>query len=217
MGRARCRDRGSRRGRGPSPVLGGRVSDVALPEDGARPAPLAHGGASRRLDLARVDGAPAGQKKPRLMAVTELSGCQLGRELAAFLSWIMRARRHCRDHERLPEMSEALITWAAITLMARRLTRRQARPAERPLRRPRLCDARRSLTYASSETGAARGSITTSSERSGSVTPPSRAQPAALPVGSLPEGAPPAGDGTRPPRPRRPSAARHRPSVLRRG
>ncbi|MEV8546423.1 IS5 family transposase [Streptomyces sp. NPDC051572] len=46
-------------------------------------------------------------------------------------SWIMRARRHCRDHERLPEMSESLITWAAITLMTRRLTRRKARPAER--------------------------------------------------------------------------------------
>ncbi|MBV1942133.1 IS5 family transposase [Streptomyces sp. BV286] len=45
-------------------------------------------------------------------------------------SWIMRARRHCRDHERLPEMSESLITWAAITLMTRRLTRRTARPAE---------------------------------------------------------------------------------------
>jgi transposase len=41
-------------------------------------------------------------------------------------SWIMRARRHCRDHERLPEMSESLITWAAITLMTRRLTRRKA-------------------------------------------------------------------------------------------
>ncbi|MFF4503392.1 hypothetical protein [Streptomyces sp. NPDC001401] len=43
----------------------------------------------------------------------------------------MTARRHCRDHERLPEMSESLITWAAITLMARRLTRREARLAER--------------------------------------------------------------------------------------
>jgi len=42
----------------------------------------------------------------------------------------MRARRYCRDHERLPEMSESLITWAAITLMTRRLTRRTARPAE---------------------------------------------------------------------------------------
>lgn len=27
------------------------------------------------------------------------------------------ARRHCRHHERLPEMSESLITWAAITVM----------------------------------------------------------------------------------------------------
>ncbi|WP_436847747.1 hypothetical protein [Streptomyces avermitilis] len=46
-------------------------------------------------------------------------------------SWIMRARQYCRDHERLPEMSESLITWAAITLMTRRLTRRTTRPAER--------------------------------------------------------------------------------------
>lgn len=47
------------------------------------------------------------------------------------LSWIMRARRHCRDHERLPQVSESLITWAAITLMTRRLTRK---PARRPTR-----------------------------------------------------------------------------------
>ncbi|GAA1434999.1 hypothetical protein GCM10009601_60380 [Streptomyces thermospinosisporus] len=46
-------------------------------------------------------------------------------------SWIMRARRHCLDHERLPEMSESLITWAAVTLMTRRLTRRKSQPAER--------------------------------------------------------------------------------------
>jgi hypothetical protein len=31
--------------------------------------------------------------------------------------------RHCRDHERLPQVSETLITWASITLMTRRLTR----------------------------------------------------------------------------------------------
>jgi hypothetical protein len=37
----------------------------------------------------------------------------------------------CRDHERLPQVSESLITWAAITLMTRRLTRRTNRPAER--------------------------------------------------------------------------------------
>jgi transposase len=37
--------------------------------------------------------------------------------------WIMRARRNVRDHERLPEHSEAHINWTAVTLMARRLTR----------------------------------------------------------------------------------------------
>lgn len=43
----------------------------------------------------------------------------------------MRARRYCRDHEQLPEVSESLITWAAITRMTRRLTRRTTRPTER--------------------------------------------------------------------------------------
>jgi transposase len=44
--------------------------------------------------------------------------------------WIMRARRHARDYERLVQHSETLITWATITLMTRRLTRqRPVRPA----------------------------------------------------------------------------------------
>lgn len=47
------------------------------------------------------------------------------------LSWIMRARRHCRDHERLPRVSETLITWASITLMTRRLTRHPTRRGRR--------------------------------------------------------------------------------------
>ncbi|WP_336246779.1 hypothetical protein [Streptomyces cupreus] len=38
------------------------------------------------------------------------------------LGWIMHAHRLVRDYERLPQHSEALITWAAITLMTRRLT-----------------------------------------------------------------------------------------------
>jgi len=38
-------------------------------------------------------------------------------------AWIMHARRHVRDYERLPQHSEALITWAAITVMTRRLAR----------------------------------------------------------------------------------------------
>lgn len=43
------------------------------------------------------------------------------------LSWLMRARRNARDYERLPEHSEAHITWANITLMTRRLARTAAR------------------------------------------------------------------------------------------
>ncbi len=47
----------------------------------------------------------------------------------------MRARRHCRDHERLPEMSESPISWAAITLMTRRLThRKEPKPRATPVR-----------------------------------------------------------------------------------
>ncbi|MEV7905868.1 IS5 family transposase [Streptomyces anulatus] len=38
-------------------------------------------------------------------------------------AWMMHARRHARDYERLVQHSETLITWAAITLMTRRLTR----------------------------------------------------------------------------------------------
>lgn len=41
------------------------------------------------------------------------------------LAWIMHARRHARDYERLVQHSETLITWAAITLMTRRPTRRR--------------------------------------------------------------------------------------------
>jgi transposase len=43
------------------------------------------------------------------------------------LSWLTRARRNVRDYERLPQHSESHLTWAAITLMTRRLTRRPSR------------------------------------------------------------------------------------------
>lgn len=38
------------------------------------------------------------------------------------ISWLTQARRNVRDYERLPQHSEAAITWAAITGMTRRLT-----------------------------------------------------------------------------------------------
>lgn len=42
------------------------------------------------------------------------------------LAWMMHARRHARDYERLIQHSETLITWAAITLTTRRLARKGA-------------------------------------------------------------------------------------------
>ncbi len=43
------------------------------------------------------------------------------------LAWMMHARRHARDYERLVQHSETLITWAAITLMTRRIARTKRR------------------------------------------------------------------------------------------
>lgn len=50
-------------------------------------------------------------------------------------AWVMHARRHARDYERLVQHSESLITWAAITLMTRRITRRSSRRSGQPASR----------------------------------------------------------------------------------
>ncbi|MCX5064661.1 IS5 family transposase [Micromonospora lupini] len=49
------------------------------------------------------------------------------------LAWLTAHRRLARDYERHPEVSEAIIRWAAIIGMLRRITRGQ--PAQRQLRR----------------------------------------------------------------------------------
>jgi transposase len=51
------------------------------------------------------------------------------------LSWISRCRRLAHDYERLPEHSEAMVKWAMIGLMTRRL-------APTPGRRPWQASAR---------------------------------------------------------------------------
>lgn len=51
------------------------------------------------------------------------------------LAWIMHARRHARDYERLVQHSESLITLAAITLVTRRITRRSSRWSTQPTSR----------------------------------------------------------------------------------
>ncbi len=40
------------------------------------------------------------------------------------IGWLMNARRNARDYERLPTNAEAHLTWALITLMTKRLTRK---------------------------------------------------------------------------------------------
>ena len=49
------------------------------------------------------------------------------------LAWLTAHRRLARDYERIPEISEAIIRWAAIAGMARRITR--GHPARRQARR----------------------------------------------------------------------------------
>jgi putative transposase len=44
-------------------------------------------------------------------------------------SWITRYRRTVRDYERLPQHHETMIYWSMITIMGRRLARRQQPPA----------------------------------------------------------------------------------------
>lgn len=47
------------------------------------------------------------------------------------LSWLVRCRRLGHDHERLPAHAEAMVKWAMIGLMARRL---EPPPGRRPWR-----------------------------------------------------------------------------------
>ncbi|HEX5594712.1 MAG TPA: hypothetical protein VFX61_01625 [Micromonosporaceae bacterium] len=49
------------------------------------------------------------------------------------LAWLTAHRRLARDYERHPEVSEAIVRWAAIAGTARRITR--GRPATRQRRR----------------------------------------------------------------------------------
>jgi transposase len=51
------------------------------------------------------------------------------------LSWLMQARRNSRDFERLPQHSEAHITWALIRAMAKRLAAERVKPETYPAQR----------------------------------------------------------------------------------
>lgn len=85
-------------------------------------------------------------------------------------SWIMRAPS-LPGLRGLPEMSESLITWAAITLMSRRLTRRKAQPAARRDVTPVLPGTSRLITQLTRARRLSR-TAATSAGRRGSATGP---------------------------------------------
>jgi transposase len=111
--------------------------------DGARPLLWRLRVAQRRIRLVWADAAYAG----RLVAWAAILGLRVEivrRRLAhAFqvlprrwlvertFAWISRHRRTVRDYERLPDHHQAMVTWAMITVMTRRLAR-QHRPARTP-------------------------------------------------------------------------------------
>jgi transposase len=76
--------------------------------------------------IVHIVGKPAGQRGFRVHPKRWVVERTLG--------WLLAHRRLARDYERHSEISEAMIRWAAIDLLVRRLAR--GRPAQRPGRRP---------------------------------------------------------------------------------
>jgi transposase len=112
--------------------------------DGARPLLWRLRVAQRRLRLVWADAAYAGKLVVWAAAALGLRVEIVRRRLAhAFkvlprrwvvertFAWISRHRRTVRDYERLPDHHQAMVTWAMITVMTRRLAR-QHRPARTP-------------------------------------------------------------------------------------
>ena len=105
--------------------------------DAARPLLFNLHRAHRRIRLAWADGGYAGKLQPWAAAYLKLAVQIVRRpdDLHTFqvlprrwvvertLAWITAYRRCARDYERLPAHHEAMILWAMITLMTRRLAR----------------------------------------------------------------------------------------------
>jgi transposase len=105
--------------------------------DAARPLLFNLHRARRRIRLAWADGGYAGKLQPWAATYLKLTVQIVKRpdDLHSFavlprrwvvertLAWITSYRRCARDYERLPAHHEAMILWAMITLMTRRLAR----------------------------------------------------------------------------------------------
>jgi transposase len=131
-------------------VLGLLLAIVVTPasvqdRDGARPLLWRLRAAHRGIRLAWADAGYAGQLAAWAAATVHLV-IQIVRKRDAHafevlprrwvvertFAWISKHRRCVRDYERLPEHHEAVIKWAMIALMARRLARHT--PAAQPAR-----------------------------------------------------------------------------------
>ncbi len=112
--------------------------------DGARPLLWRLRVAHRRIRLVWADAAYAGRLVAWAAATLRLRVQLVRRRLAhAFevlprrwvvertFAWLSRYRRTVRDYERLPEHHQAMVQWAMITIMTRRLARRH-QPARTP-------------------------------------------------------------------------------------
>jgi len=126
-------------------VLAASVRD----RDGAKPTLVRSYAAAPRVRMVFADGASAGRLiewaahiLAMTIAVVRKPADQKGfavipRRWAVerTFAWITAHRRLARDYERYPRYSEAVIRWAAINTMTRRLARGHpaARPGPRPL------------------------------------------------------------------------------------
>jgi putative transposase len=121
-------------------VTGAGVQD----RDGARLLLLAVAACFKRISMVWVDGGYAGRAVDfgaalglTVQVVSKLIG-QVGFKVLPrrwvverTFSWINRCRRTVRDYERLPEHHAAMVQWAMVIIMTRRLARHhsRARPA----------------------------------------------------------------------------------------
>jgi putative transposase len=109
--------------------------------DGARPLLWQLRAEHRGIRLAWADAGYAGKLVAWAAAIHLVIEVVRKRDAHAFevlprrwvvertFAWISKHRRCVRDYERLPEHHEAMVKWAMIALMARRLAR-QTRPAQ---------------------------------------------------------------------------------------
>lgn len=125
-------------------VTGAGIQD----RDGARPLLWALAVCFRRISMVWVDGGYSGRPVAfgtalglTVQVISKLAG-QVGFKVLPrrwvverTFAWINRCRRTVRDYERLPEHHAAMVQWAMVIVMTRRLARHQSRQRSTPTAR----------------------------------------------------------------------------------